>query len=94
MSAVQIFGLIVAAICIVCGTILIYKSMEIKAIRDQNERAAIIEKNNKIIHDEYRLAYEDEYAKRIDEEFRHSITKRELKRARELLSKVKLSEVN
>lgn len=93
MNLQMIFGLVVSAICLICGTILIYKYMEIKAERKNQERAAIRLSNDKIIHDEYRLAYEEEYAKRTDAEFRLKITQKELKRARELLSKVKLSEV-
>lgn len=93
MSAVQIFGLIVSGICAICGTILFYKWLTIRAERDKQERAAIKDSHDKILHDKFRLAYEDEYARRKDAEFRLKITQRELKRAREQMARVKIVEV-
>lgn len=93
MNVVQIFGLVVSVICAVCGTILFYKWMEIRAERDKANRAAIKDSYDRIVHDNFRLAYEDEYARRKDVEFRLKITQRELKRAREQMAKIKISEV-
>lgn len=93
MSTALIFGLIVSGICAVCGTILLYKWMTIRADRNKQERAAIKDSHDKIVHDNFRLAYEDEYARRKDVEFRLKITQRELKRAREQMAKVKIAEV-
>lgn len=93
MSAVQICGLILAFTAIICGTIVIYKYLKIKAERDEQERAARMIQYDNIIHDKFRLAYEDEYARRKDAEFLLYIKDKELNRAREQMAKVKIAEV-
>lgn len=93
MSDIQICGLCVVIVSIICGTVLLYKWLKIKAERDKQERAARLLQTENIVHDKFRLAYEDEYARRKDYEFRLKITQRELKRAREQMAKVKIAEV-
>lgn len=87
----MIFGLIVTLLCIVCGTLIIIKRMQLRAEREEREKEAIRTHTERIIDDEYRVAYEEEYARRVDAEFRESVKDRELKRARDLLAKFKLS---
>lgn len=93
MKLQMIFGLIVTIFCAICATLLIWKYLKINAERDERDRNAKIMQTENIIHDNFRVAFEEEYERRKDVEFRLKVTQRELKRARELLALAKLSEV-
>ena len=89
----MIFGLIMSVVCAGCATVLIWKWLQIKSAREKHDRDAIRTQTENIIHDNFRIAFEEEYARRKDAEFRLKITQRELKRAREQMSMIKLAEV-
>ena len=94
---VQVFGLIMASVCAVCGTAIIITSIRTK--RNNQFRAEQAERDrrqaawNKTFECEAIALYEDEKAKRESAETRIMILERQLKDARELLGKVKVADV-
>ena len=88
-----IIAFIIVIFVLACASLLIAEQFSIKYKREKHDRDAIRMQTENIIHDNFRIAFEEEYQRRKDLEFRLKITQKELKRARDLLSKVKLSEV-
>ena len=93
MKIQLILGLTVTLVAFVLATILLWKWLEISAEEKRREKEAIRSHYERIINDRYRIAYEEENARRKDAEFKLDITKRELKRSRELMQKVKLAKI-
>lgn len=95
MTTVQIFGFIMATICVIAGTIMV----TISICNNQNNRyeAEQAEKKrrqdawNKTFENEALLLYETERSKREELETKLFIAQRQLKRAREQMAKVKLN---
>lgn len=93
----QIFGLIMASLCIVCATAIItstilnkqnnaYKAEQAEKDRKQSAR-------NNTFNCEAIALYEDEKAKREAAETKVCILEQQLRNARELLGKVKVADV-
>ena len=93
MKLQLIFGLTVTLVAFVLATILFWKYLEISAEEKRREREAIRTHYERIINDRYRIAFEEENARRKDAEFKLDITQRELKRSRDLMEKVKLAKI-
>lgn len=93
MKLQMIFGLTVTLVAFVLATILFWKYLELSAEEKRREKEAIRTHYERIINDRYRIAYEEENARRKDAEFKLDITQRELKRSRELMEKVKLAKI-
>lgn len=93
MELQMIFGLTVTLAAFVLATILLWKYLELSAEEKRREKEAIRSHYEKIINDRYRIAYEEENARRKDAEFKLDITQRELKRSRDLMEKVKLAKI-
>lgn len=85
-----ICGLIIVLAALACGTLLLYKQMDIKDKEDQERRRANEKSVNKIRHDKFRLAYEAEYERRELAETKLNITAEQLKRAREQMASMKI----
>ena len=93
MKLQMIFGLTVTLVAFVLATILFWKYLELSAEEKRREKEAIRTHYERIINDRYRIAYEEENARRKDAEFKLDITQRELKRSRDLMEKVKLAKI-
>lgn len=93
MKLQMIFGLIVTLAAFVLATLLIWKWLELTSEEKRREKEAIRSHYERIINDRYRIAYEEENARRKDAEFKLDITKRELKRSRDLMERVKLAKI-
>ena len=93
MKLQMIFGLTVTLAAFVLATILFWKWIELKAEEKRREKEAIRLHYERIINDRYRIAYEEENARRKDAEFKLDITQRDLKRSRDLMEKVKLAKI-
>ena len=100
MKLQMIFGLTVTLVALVLATILLWKYLELSAEEKRREKEAIRSHYERIINDRYRIAFEEEHARREkeharrkDAEFKLDITQRELKRSRDLMEKVKLAKI-
>ena len=93
MKLQMIFGLTVTLVALVLATILFWKYLELSAEEKRREKEAIRTHYERIINDRYRIAFEEENARRKDAEFKLDITQRELKRSRDLMEKVKLAKI-
>lgn len=80
---IQICGLIMATICIVCGTILLWKKIDSKRKIEEHRNAAIRASHDKVFDDETWAMYEAERIARIQAETREGIAKEQLKNERE-----------
>ena len=94
---VQVFGLIMATVCAICGTAIIITSIRTK--RNNQFRAEQAERDrkqtawNKTFECEAIALYEDEKNKREAAETKVLILEQQLRNARELLGKVKVADV-
>lgn len=94
---IQIFGLIMATVCMVCGTVIVTTSIinkqNIAHKADQANRDRIQSARNNTFNCEAIALYEDEKNKREAAETKVLILEQQLRNARELLGKVKVADV-
>lgn len=97
MKDVQILGLIVSVVALICGTILVWKQIDSKRKTEDAKYAAIRASHDKVFGDETWAMYESERAARIQAETREGIAREQLRKEREhvarlerILSSVKL----
>ena len=97
MKDVQILGLIVAVVALICGTILVWKQIDSKRKTEDAKYAAIRASHDKVFDDNTWAMYESERAARIQAETREGIAREQLRKEREhvarlerILSSVKL----
>lgn len=100
MIDVQIFGLIVSLVAIVCGTILIWKWINSKREVEREKNAANRASHDKVFHDNTWAMYESEHGARIQAEKREQSALEQLRKERnkvarleQIMSNVKLSDV-
>lgn len=93
----QIFGLIMASLCVVCATTIITTSILNKQNNafkaEQAEKDRKQSARNNTFNCEAIALYEDEKAKREVAETKVRILEQQLRNARELLGKVKVADV-
>ena len=82
MELVQIFGLITFCICAICGTVLIWKNIDSKRMKEIEQRRIDKEQTERIASDGTWALYENERAMRIQAETREGIAKHQLTRER------------
>ena len=80
---VQICGMVMATICIVCGTILLWKRIDSKRKVEEHRNAARRASHDKVFDDETWAMYEAERNARRDAETREGIAKEQLRQERE-----------
>lgn len=88
MEMVQIFGLITFSICAICGTVLIWKSIDSKRAKEIEQHRINKVASERIASDNAWALYENERAMRIQAETREGIAKHQLKREREKSSRL------
>ena len=80
---VQICGMVMATICIVCGTVLLWKKIDSKRMVEERKNAARRASHDRVFDDETWAMYEAERAARKDAETREGIAKEQLRQERE-----------
>ena len=97
MKDVQLLGLIVSIVALICGTILVWKQIDSKRKTEDAKYAAIRASHDKVFENESWAMYEAERAARIQAETREGIAREQLRKEREhvarlerILSSVKL----
>ena len=91
--AIQIGGIVILTVSIICGTwyAVTVRQMKIKAEQERTDkRNAHYERMNKY---NWSALYEDERQRRIDAETREQIAKDQLRRAREQMATMMIREV-
>ena len=82
METVQIFGLIVFGICAICGTVLIWKNIDSKRMKEIEQHRINKVASERIASDNAWSLYQHERQMRIDSETREGIAKELLQRER------------
>ena len=100
MDTVQILGLIAFSVCVICGTVLIWKGIDSKRNQAVEQRRIDKVSTEKIAHDNAWSMWQAERQLRIQAETREGIAKEQLRKERahssrleQLLAVTKLCEV-
>jgi hypothetical protein len=82
MKDVQILGLIVSIVALICGTILVWKQIDSKRKTEDAKYAAIRASHDKVFDDNTWAMYESERSARIQAETREGIKAEQLRKER------------
>lgn len=82
MDTVQILGLIAFSICVICGTVLIWKGIDSKRNQAVEQRRIDKVSTEKIAHDNAWSMWQAERQLRIQAETREGIAKEQLRKER------------